>query len=153
MVYNRLRALKAEHPNTPLLCFTTDVCASGGYYIASACDEIHVLPSSIVGSIGVVSPSIGFAGLLKMYGMEDRTLTAGTSKVGDSPLLPRNSVAVAQKSRLLSELHDDFKASVTASRGSKLRHDEAAAYARSCGDRKGRQARAEALFDGSVYAG
>lgn len=153
LLFNRLRALKREHPDVPLLCYVTDVCASGGYYIAAAADEIHVLPSSIVGSIGVVSPSIGLAGLLKQHGIEDRTLTAGTSKVGDNPLLPRNPVAVAQKRMLLEELHDDFKAAVTAGRGDKLQHAAAAAYARRAGDRKDRKARAEALFDGSVFAG
>jgi hypothetical protein len=73
--------------------------------------------------------------------------------VGDSPLQPRNPVAVAQKKRLLAELHDDFKASVTSARGDKLRHADAYAYAYACGERKDRKARAEALFDGSVYAG
>merc|ERR1719231_2094967 len=110
LLYNRLRALKAAHPNVPLLCYCTDVCASGGYYIAAACDEIHVLPSSVVGSIGVVSPSVGLVGLLKQYGIEDRTLTAGASKAGDSPLLPRDPIAVAKKTALLEELHEDFKA-------------------------------------------
>ena len=80
-------------------------------------------------------------------------MTAGTSKVGDSPLAPRNPVAVAQKRRLLDELHEDFRAAVTSARGKKLRHAEAAAYARRCGDRKSRAERATALFDGSIYAG
>lgn len=152
-LFNRLRSLKAEHPDVPLLCYVTDCCASGGYYIASAADEIHVLPSSIVGSIGVVSPMLGVAGLLKQHGLEDRTLTAGSAKNADNPLAPRNPVAVAQKRRLLEELHEDFKAAVTSGRGSRLKHEEAAVYARAAGERKDRKARAEALFDGSVYAG
>lgn len=153
LLHNKLRALKAAHPDVPLLCYCTDVCASGGYYIAAAADEINVLPSSIVGSIGVVSPSLGFAELLKKNGIEDRTLTAGTSKAGDTPLAPRNPVEVAKKRQLLEELHDDFTSAVSAARGDKLKHAEAAAYARQCGDRKDRRGRATALFDGSVYAG
>lgn len=153
LLHNRLRALKAQYPDVPLLCYCTDVAASGGYYIAAAADEIHVLPSSLVGSIGVVSPSLGVSGLMKQYGVDDRTLTAGTSKVGDSPLQPPSAVATAKKQLLLDELHDDFKHAVTAARGAKLQHAEAARYARQAGDRKGRAARAEALFDGSVYAG
>jgi len=153
LLHNRLLALKEQNPDVKLLCYCTDVCASGGYYIASAADEIHVLPSTIIGSIGVVSPSIGVAELLRKNGVEDRTLTAGTSKVGDSPLQPRDPVAVAKKRLLLAELHDDFKAAVTAARGARLRHADAAALARQCGDRKSKAERAEALFDGSVYAG
>jgi len=153
LLHNRLRALREEHPGTPLLCFCTDVCASGGYYIASACDEIHCMPSSIVGSIGVVSPSLGLTGLMKQYGVEDRTMTAGTSKAADSPLRPRDPVADAKKQKLLDELHHDFASTVTAARGPKLKHAEAAAYARRCGDKKGRKERQTALFDGSVWAG
>lgn len=153
LLFNRLRSLKEQHPNVPLLFFVQDVCASGGYYIASAADEIHVLPSSIVGSIGVVSPNVGVSELLRKHGIEDRTLTAGTSKAGDSPLKPVDPVATAHKKLLLEELHEDFKASVTAGRGNKLRHEAAAAIAKRCGDKKDRHARQEALFDGSVYAG
>jgi len=153
LLHNRLRALKAQYPAVKILVYCTDVCASGGYYIASAADEIHVLPSSIIGSIGVVSPSIGLSELMKKNGVEDRTLTAGTSKVGDSPLQPRDPTAIAKKVALLEELHDDFKDAVTAARGDKLKHAEAAAYARKCGDRKSRKERESALFDGSVYAG
>ena len=144
---------RPQYPETKLLCYCTEVCASGGYYIASACDEIHVLPSSIIGSIGVVSPSLGLVELLKNWGIEDRTLTAGSSKTGDSPLRPRDAKEVQKKTRLLEELHDDFKAKVTAARGARLKHAEAAAYARKAGDYKSWSERREALFDGSVFAG
>lgn len=77
----------------------------------------------------------------------------GTSKAGDSPLLPRDPVAMAQKQRLLEELHDDFKQQVTAARGERLQHGKAYDYQYRLGERKSRKARAEALFDGSVYAG
>ena len=40
---------------------------------------------------------------LTQYGVEDRTLTAGTSKVGDSPLQPRSPIEMAKKERLLEE--------------------------------------------------
>jgi len=153
LLHARLKALKAKHPTTPLLCFCTDVCASGGYYIAAACDEIHVLPTTLVGSIGVVAPSVGLHGLLKMYGVEDRTLTAGTAKLGDHPLAPRNPVAIARKRAVLEEVHQDFTAKVSAARGERLKHAEAYKIAYRCGDRKSRKERRTALFDGAIYAG
>mmetsp|Transcript_14110 Transcript_14110/g.23448 ORF Transcript_14110/g.23448 Transcript_14110/m.23448 type:complete len:346 (+) Transcript_14110:126-1163(+) len=161
LLHNRLKALRKEHPETPLLCFCTDVCASGGYYVASACDEILCLPSSVLGSIGVLSPSLGLTGLMKQYGLEDRTLTAGSSKAGDRPTAPRRPIEVVKKQLLLEELHHDFKQSVTAARGDKLKHKEAAAYALRCGERKSSFFfpllslffHDEALFDGSVYGG
>ncbi|EOD19255.1 hypothetical protein EMIHUDRAFT_423009 [Emiliania huxleyi CCMP1516] len=153
LLHSRLQQLRKKHPDVELLCYTTDVCASGGYYIASACDEIFVLPSSIVGSIGVVSPSVGLVELLRKWGVEDRTLTAGTSKAGDSPLRARDPVEVRKKEMLLEELHADFKAKVEAARGSRLKHYEAATYHRAAGDYKSRADRRTALFDGSVYGG
>jgi len=129
------------------------MCASGGYYIASACDEIHVIPSSIVGSIGVQAHNFGVVELFKKWGLEDRTLTVGTSKNSDSPFQPRNPVAVQKTTRLLEEIHEDFKSKVSAGRRDRLKHAEAAAYARKAGDYKSRSERREALFDGSVFMG
>jgi serine protease SohB len=129
------------------------MCASGGYYIASACDEIHVIPSSVVGSIGVQALNIGVVELFKKWGLEDRTMTAGTSKNSDSPFKPRDPVAVQKTARMLEEIHQDFKIKVAAGRGERLRHGDAAAYARQVGDYKSRSERREALFDGSVFLG
>lgn len=40
LIYKRLRQLRKKHDDIPLLCFVEDAAASGGYYIASAADEI-----------------------------------------------------------------------------------------------------------------
>ena len=61
LIFKRIRAL-AEETGKPVLVFVEDVCASGGYMIAAAGDEIYVDEHSIVGSIGVVSQSFGFVG-------------------------------------------------------------------------------------------
>ncbi len=54
LIYSRIRDLAAEK-NKRVLVFVEDVAASGGYMIAVAGDEIIADPSSIVGSIGVVT--------------------------------------------------------------------------------------------------
>src|SRR5690606_3109680 len=64
LIYRRIRDLAAEK-NKTVLVFVEDVAASGGYMIALAGDEIIADPSSIVGSIGVVSASFGFQDLIK----------------------------------------------------------------------------------------
>ena len=48
LIYKRIRTLAAEKEK-PVLVFVEDVCASGGYMIACAGDEIIVDPASIVG--------------------------------------------------------------------------------------------------------
>ena len=58
LVHQRIRALAEEHEKT-VFVFVEDVCASGGYLIACAGDEIIADPASIIGSIGVISASFG----------------------------------------------------------------------------------------------
>ena len=54
LIFRRIRAL-AQEKDLPVVAFVEDVAASGGYMIACAADEIVADPTSIVGSIGVVS--------------------------------------------------------------------------------------------------
>ena len=46
--------LKALYPQKPLHVVISDVCASGGYYIAAAADNIYANRSSIVGLLACV---------------------------------------------------------------------------------------------------
>ena len=50
----------SKKKNVPVSAFVEDVAASGGYWLACAADEIYVMPSSILGSIGVISAGFGF---------------------------------------------------------------------------------------------
>ncbi len=54
-----------ENSNKPIVVSMGDICASGGYYIASAADKIFALPATITGSIGVVMMSLTVNKLLK----------------------------------------------------------------------------------------
>ena len=69
LIYQRIRSL-AKEKNKKVIAFAEDAAASGGYMIACAADEIFVDPSSIVGSIVVVSSSFGFVEALKKLGVE-----------------------------------------------------------------------------------
>ncbi len=80
LIYKRIRALAEEKEKT-VIVFVEDVCASGGYMIACAGDEIVVDPASIVGSIGVVSAGFGFVEAMRKIGVERRIYTSGESKV------------------------------------------------------------------------
>jgi len=87
LIYQRIRAL-AEEKDKKVLIFVEDVAASGGYMIALAGDEIFADPTSIVGSIGVVSGGFGFPEMLKKIGVERRVYTAGENKVILDPFQP-----------------------------------------------------------------
>jgi len=57
---DEMRRLRKKYPDIPLYVVVEDVCASGGYFVASAADRIYVSKSSIVGSIGVLMNGFGF---------------------------------------------------------------------------------------------
>ena len=71
LVAGRIRQL-ADEKKVPVFAFAEDVAASGGYWLACAADEIYADPSSIIGSIGVVSAGFGFQDLIARYGIERR---------------------------------------------------------------------------------
>jgi signal peptide peptidase SppA len=122
LIYKRIRALAAEKQKT-VFAFVEDVAASGGYMIAAAADEIIVDPSSIIGSIGVVSAGFGFQDLIARYGIERRVHSAGEKKVMLDPFKPERAEDVAHLESLQREIHALFIDLVKERRGTKLTND------------------------------
>jgi len=122
LIFKRIRDLAAEK-NKRVLVFAEDVAASGGYMIALAGDEIFADPSSIVGSIGVVSASFGFPELMKKIGVERRVYTAGQNKSVLDPFKPEKTEDVERLKALQLEVHDTFIQLVKERRGAKLKDD------------------------------
>lgn len=119
LIYRRIRDLAAEHQKK-VFVFVEDVAASGGYMIALAGDEIIADPSSIVGSIGVVSASFGFPELLKKIGVERRVYTAGSNKVTLDPFQPEKAEDIERLKALQLEIHATFIDMVKERRAGKL---------------------------------
>lgn len=122
LIFRRIRDLAAEK-NKRVLVFVEDVAASGGYMIAVAGDEIFADPSSIVGSIGVVSASFGFPELLKKIGVERRVHTAGNNKAVLDPFRPERPEDVERLKALQLEVHETFIDLVKERRAGKLKDD------------------------------
>ena len=120
LIYKRIRDL-AEEKNKTVIMFVEDVAASGGYMIAVAGDEIIADPSSIVGSIGVVSASFGFPELLKKIGVERRVHTAGSNKAVLDPFKPEKKEDVERLKELQLEVHETFIDLVRSRRGARLK--------------------------------
>ena len=100
--------------------FVEDVAASGGYWLATAADRIHLDPNSIVGSIGVISASFGFQELMARHGVERRVHTAGEDKSLLDPFRPERPEDVERLKRLQAQIHANFIAQVKARRGDRL---------------------------------
>jgi signal peptide peptidase SppA len=116
LVADRIRGL-ADLKHVPVLAFCEDVAASGGYWLACAADEIVAHPTSLVGSIGVVSRGYG---LLERFGVERRLYTAGANKSRLDPFLPEREDDVAWLRSMQTELHGMFRDWVCSRRGDRL---------------------------------
>src|SRR5262249_53437158 len=123
LIYRRIRALAAEHKR-PVIAFAEDVAASGGYMIACAADEIFCDAYSILGSIGVLSSSFGFVGLMDKLGIERRLYTAGEHKAILDPFLPERPDDVERLKSVQREAPEGFIALVKENRGAGLKGQE-----------------------------
>jgi protease-4 len=121
IINDEIRRLRALYPNKPLHVVVEDICASGGYYIAVAGDQILVDKASIVGSIGVVMDSFGFTGLMDKLGISRRMITAGSNKGMLDPFSKEDPKQVEMVQTMLNEIHQQFIAVVKAGRGDRLK--------------------------------
>ena len=119
LIFKRIRAL-SEEKKIPVVTFAEDVAASGGYMLALVGDEIFADPSSIIGSIGVISAGFGFTGLIERLGVERRVLTAGKNKAILDPFSPLKEDDVARIKAIQTDIHETFKSMVRERRAGKL---------------------------------
>jgi signal peptide peptidase SppA len=119
LIAARIRRL-SEATKVPVHSFVEDVAASGGYWLACAGDKIWVDSSSIVGSIGVIAASFGFAQLLERQGIERRVVTAGKSKSFADPFLPQKPEDVERIRGIQTPIHEAFISYVKTRRGARL---------------------------------
>jgi signal peptide peptidase SppA len=119
LIAARIRRL-ADEKKLPVHAFVEDVAASGGYWLATAADQIWADESSILGSIGVISAGFGFPEALARLGVERRVQTAGRSKSLADPFRPQTEADVARIRALIEPLHQIFIAQVQARRGARL---------------------------------
>ena len=120
-IHDEIKRLRAKHPSTPLYVVVDDICASGGYYVASAADKIFVDKASIVGSIGVLMDGFGFTRAMDKLGVERRLLTAGENKGFLDPFSPADPEQEAYARTMLGEIHQQFIDVVRKGRGERLK--------------------------------
>ena len=121
LIYDEMRRLRKKYPDTPLYVVVEDICASGGYFVASAADRIYVAKASIVGSIGVLMNGFGFTGLMDKLGVERRLITAGENKGMLDPFSPVEPKDVEHAKKLVNDIHQQFIAVVREGRGKRLK--------------------------------
>lgn len=122
-INDEIYRLKKKYEDIPVYAVISDVCASGGYYIAAAADEIYADKASIVGSIGVIMNGFGFVDAMKTLGISRRLYTSGEHKAFLDPFSPQDDQEVAHINSQLKNIHEQFISVVKKGRGDKLSSD------------------------------
>lgn len=122
-IYKEMQRLREKYPDTPLYAVITDLCASGGYYVAVGAEKIYANESSIIGSIGVIMNGFGFEGSMQKLGVERRALTAGEHKALLDPFAPVKEEEKEHLQKMLDEIHEEFIKTVKEGRAGKLSED------------------------------
>jgi len=123
LIAARIRRL-ADEKEIPVHAFVEDVAASGGYWLATAADDIWVDAGSILGSIGVISAGFGLHELMARQGVERRVHTSAKSKSMLDPFQPEKKADVARLKGILGQIHEIFTDHVKSRRGAKLSEAE-----------------------------
>jgi len=123
-INDEIQRLKKLNPEMKVYAVITDLCASGGYYIAAAADEIYADKASVVGSIGVVMNGFGFVDAMNKLGVERRLYTAGENKGFLDPFSPQKQGEIEHVNGLLLSIHQQFIDVVKAGRGDKIKDDK-----------------------------
>lgn len=97
----------------PTIAYTTDVCASGGYWIASGCDELWARNGSIIGSIGVRGSRVTAADLLDRIGLSYEQFIAGEYKDAGVPLKEIDPDERTYLQGLVDGMYDQFVETVS----------------------------------------
>jgi protease-4 len=119
-IYQHIQFLTRKYLDTPLYAVCTDICASGGYYIASAAKSIYANRMTITGSIGVRIDGFGYADLLRNIGIERRVYVAGSNKNFLDSFQKNNLRHINEMQKMLDESHKVFIKAIKNTRGNRL---------------------------------
>lgn len=101
----------------PVVASISDMAASGGYYVATACDKIVSNNGSIIGSIGVIFMSPDMSGLLEKIGVRMETIKSGPYKDVGSPYRAHTEDEKKFLQSVVDDAFNQFVVQVSSGRG------------------------------------
>ncbi|HET7435077.1 MAG TPA: signal peptide peptidase SppA [Thermoanaerobaculia bacterium] len=118
-IYSTILRLRKESKK-PIIASLDSVAASGGFYIASACDQIVANPGSITGSIGVILQWFEVKDLVQWAKVKPETITSGGMKDAGSPFRDLTAGERQYFQRIVMQLHGQFVKAVAVGRHGKI---------------------------------
>jgi len=119
IIYHEVLRFK-ERTGLPVIGLMMSVAASGGYYIASACDVILAHPSTITGSIGVISVFPSVESLMSKVGVKVNVIKSGPAKDSGSPFRDMTEDDKKLFQTIIDESYEGFLAVVATGRKGKI---------------------------------
>ncbi len=115
-IYSEL--IRAKKKGKMIVASMGDMAASGGYYIAAACNKIVADPGTITGSIGVIETSmLNYSGLLKMLGIKAESIKEGKHSDMFSGLRRLSTEEVRSINTYIEDTYREFIKAVADGRG------------------------------------
>lgn len=133
IMHQDLLNFRAETRKPVVACFM-DVAASGGYYIATACDLIYAHPTTVTGSIGVIMSLYNASGLMTKLGVTSDPIKSGANKDLANPARPMTDEERGILQNVVNSFHNQFVQVVAVGRNLP-------------------EERVRALADGRIYTG
>ena len=109
-----LRIRKTKH--IPFVASFGDVAASGGYYLASACDKIVAHPGTLTGSIGVIFDATDLQGLFHKIGVKMSPIKSGKFKDIGSPARAMTPAEKDLLQKIINDTYEQFLSAVSLGR-------------------------------------
>ncbi len=119
IIYNEILRFKLQ-TGRPVVGLMMSVAASGGYYIASACDLIVAHPSTLTGSIGVISIFPSVESLMSKVGVKVNVIKSGPAKDSGSPFRDMTEDEKKMFQGIIDEYYEGFLAVVAKGRKGKI---------------------------------
>jgi len=123
IIHHEITRFKKE-TGRPVVSMMMGTAASGGYYIAMAGDYVIAHPSTVTGSIGVISIFPDFHLLMSKFGVQVNVIKSGQAKDSGSPFRAMTDEEKDLFQAIINDYYARFLEIVTANRGKKMSGDE-----------------------------
>lgn len=116
-ICHEILSLKKEFPDKRIITVVENICASGGYYIASATDYIIAPGCALIGSIGANMPYLfNVREFIEQYKVHYTPMTAGKYKNAGNPFVDLTPENKALLQGVLDDNYAQFVADIAQNR-------------------------------------
>lgn len=124
IIYRTIKEFKQKYPDKKVIALMQDTAASGGYYISCSADYMMAHPTSVTGSIGVISMFFVLKDLMGKIGVDTVVVKSGKAKDIGSPFREMTKEETEFMQRIIDEMYNRFLDTVAEGRRNILTRDE-----------------------------